>query len=178
MPITAHSSWCDCCVAVISLVGGRRATAESLYKNSLPVPPAWENVCVCVHLCRRFKDALLRSFSAYFLMQLLTCPPGPYRAVSLHIAVTFSTFNFTNSSRKNEEKKNYSRRIDYHFTAGPQAMCLQLLIEFVTGTVEVLVKMSLHRRGDAIEKTILCYLEIKLFYIMCGIAFPLCPEVQ
>lgn len=91
MPITAHSSWCDCCVAVISLVGGRRATAESLYKNSLPVPPAWENVCVCVHLCRRFKDALLRSFSAYFLMQLLTCPPGPYRAVSLHIAVTFST---------------------------------------------------------------------------------------
>lgn len=91
MPITAHSSWCDCCVAVISLVGGRRATAESLYKNSLPVPPAWENVCVCVHLCRRFKDALLRSFSACFLMQLLTCPPGPYRAVSLHIAVTFPT---------------------------------------------------------------------------------------
>lgn len=91
MPITAHSSWCDCCVAVISLVGGRRAPAESLYKNSLPVPPAWENVCVCVHLCRRFKDALLRSFSACFLMQLLTCPPGPYRAVSLHIAVTFPT---------------------------------------------------------------------------------------
>lgn len=91
MPITAHSSWCDCCVAVISLVGGRRATAESLYKNSVPVPPAWENVCVCVHLCRRFKDALLRSFSACFLMQLLTCPPGPYRAVSLHIAVTFPT---------------------------------------------------------------------------------------
>lgn len=91
MPITAHSSWCDCCVAVISLVGGRRATAESLYKNSLPVPPAWENVCVCVHLCRRFKDALLRSFSACFLMQLLTCPPGPYRAVSLHVAVTFPT---------------------------------------------------------------------------------------
>lgn len=91
MPITAHSSWCDCCVAVISLVGGRRATAESLYKNSLPVPLAWENVCVCVHLCRRFKDALLRSFSACFLMQLLTCPPGPYRAVSLHIAVTFPT---------------------------------------------------------------------------------------
>lgn len=91
MPITAHSSWCDCCVAVISLVGGRRATAESLYKNSLPVPPTWENVCVCVHLCRRFKDALLRSFSACFLMQLLTCPPGPYRAVSLHIAVTFPT---------------------------------------------------------------------------------------
>lgn len=91
MPIIAHSSWCDCCVAVISLVGGRRATAESLYKNSLPVPPAWENVCVCVHLCRRFKDALLRSFSACFLMQLLTCPPGPYRAVSLHIAVTFPT---------------------------------------------------------------------------------------
>lgn len=91
MPITAHSSWCDCCVAVISLVGGRRATAESLYKNSLPVPPAWENVCVCVHLCRRFKDVLLRSFSACFLMQLLTCPPGPYRAVSLHIAVTFPT---------------------------------------------------------------------------------------
>lgn len=91
MPITAHSSWCDCCVAVISLVGGRRATAESLYKNSLPVPPAWENVCVCVHLCRRFKDALLRSFSACFLMQLLTCPPGPYRAVSLHKAVTFPT---------------------------------------------------------------------------------------
>lgn len=90
MPITAHSSWCDCCVAVISLVGGRRATAESLYKNSLPVPPAWENVCVCVHMCRRFRDALLRSFLAYFLMQLLTCPPGPYRAVSLHIAVTFS----------------------------------------------------------------------------------------
>lgn len=57
-------------------------------------------------------------------------------------------------------------------------MCLQLLIEFVTGTVEVLVKMSLHRRGDAIEKPILYYLEIKLFYIMCGIAFPLCPEVQ
>lgn len=57
-------------------------------------------------------------------------------------------------------------------------MCLQLLIEFVTGTVEVLVKMSLHRCGDAIEKPILCYLEIKLFYIMCGIAFPLCPEVQ
>lgn len=55
-------------------------------------------------------------------------------------------------------------------------MCLQLLIEFVTGTVEVLVKMSLHRR--VIEKPILCYLEIKLFYIMCGIAFPLCPEVQ
>lgn len=57
-------------------------------------------------------------------------------------------------------------------------MCLQLLIEFVTGTVEVLVKMSLHRRGDAIEKPILCYLEIKKIYIMCGIAFPLCPEVQ
>lgn len=86
-------------------------------------------------------------------------------------------FNFTNSSRKNKNK-NYSRRIDYHFTAGPQAMCLQLLIEFVTGTVEVLVKMSLHRRGDAIEKPILCYLEIKKIYIMCGIAFPLCPEVQ
>lgn len=105
MPITAHSSWCDCCVAVISLVGGRRATAESLYKNSLPVPPAWENVCVCVHLCRRFKDALLRSFSAYFLMQLLTCPPGPYRAVSLHIAVTFSTLISQTAPEKMKKKK-------------------------------------------------------------------------
>lgn len=44
VPITAHSSWCDCCVAVISLVGGRRSAAGSLHKNSLPVAQAWRLV--------------------------------------------------------------------------------------------------------------------------------------
>ncbi len=51
VPITAHSSWCDCCVAVISLVGSRRAAAESLHKNSLPVALACETVCVWVCVC-------------------------------------------------------------------------------------------------------------------------------
>lgn len=59
VPITAHSSWCDCCVTVISLVGGRRATAESLHKNSLPVTLAWKTgLCVFAPALAVFMDAL------------------------------------------------------------------------------------------------------------------------
>lgn len=53
VPITAHSSWCDCCVAVISLVGGRRAAAESLHKTSLPVALA-SRLCLLVCPCAQY----------------------------------------------------------------------------------------------------------------------------
>lgn len=66
VPITAHSSSSDCHVTVILLVGGRRASAEGLHKNSLPVAPArrgdvfsavFMNLRLCVpsrHICPAF----------------------------------------------------------------------------------------------------------------------------
>lgn len=114
VPITAHSSWSDCCVAVILLVGGRRA--ESLHKDCLPVAAAWGTVFVCMCLNQAFFFVHINVLSLDFKEQ----------------------FNFTYNRHlphfksSNKSRKKEAERIDYHFTAG--------LIESVTGTVQVSVK--------------------------------------
>lgn len=107
VPITAHSSRCDCCVAVISLVGGRRAAAESLHKNSLPVALAWEAAydCLCLHWRLQYLCSLLSTCECVFTCVFLTCSPAPHQAVSLRLRMPSpSHFSLTNSSRETKRK--------------------------------------------------------------------------
>lgn len=128
VPITAHSSWCDCCVAVISLVGSRRATAERLHKNSLPVAPA----CKTVRALKSIYGGFLPSIcvcGCFLYLCVFRCTGDMFTwpfAGQFHYTYarpSSSHFNFTNGLRGGAKKKR-SHRIDYHFTAGPQAMCL------------------------------------------------------
>ena len=129
MPITAHSSWRDCCVAVISPVGGGRAAAESLHKNSSPVAPGpRETVCTCVCLCERLEYLWVLSHQRLctcVFCALLTCSPGLCRASFItptqgsHLPTSISQ---TAPSKRG--KKNHRHRIDYHFTAGPHKPCV------------------------------------------------------
>jgi len=91
VPIRAHSSFWDCCVTVISVLGGRQATAKGLLTNCLPVAAAWflwrfsSIYWVCVHLWQ-----IHVAFTERFHYTYTWLSP--------------SHFNITNSSKKKQSQ--------------------------------------------------------------------------
>lgn len=130
VPITAHSSWRDCCVAFISPVGGGRAAAESLHKNSSPVAPGpRETACTCVCLCERLEYLWVLSHQHLCAFVCFVHSWHVHLAfagqVSLNPrkAVT-SPLQFHKQFHRKEEKKTQAQNRLSLYRRATQAMCL------------------------------------------------------